>query len=315
MLRAVLFDRLWPLALLNTVAEYLFVPLPPLLLVSLWQRRRSALMALSVPSVAFIFLFGELLWPPLAAPSDDTHAPRITVMSFNVLHSNQAYDAIARSVRAAAPDVVGFQELTPTSARAIADALTADYPYGTLQSLEPGRSAGLLSRFPITTAEWMPLPPLDITLHAMIEVQGKPVHIFVVHLSANNFFDYPLAESLALIHERYQRRADEVARLQDVIADLTEPVLLMCDCNLTDTSEAYSHLRVFLHDSFREAGWGWGHTFQPAHVPMPLQRLDYVWHSDEFVAVQAYVGEGAGSDHRPVVATLKMSQPLGVANE
>ena len=63
-----------------------------------------------------------------------------------------------------------------------------------------------------------------------------------------------------------------------------------------------------LNDSFRETGWGFGHTLHPAFSPVPLQRVDYVWHSDEFVATQAFVGQRGGSDHLPFVAKLALIQ-------
>lgn len=303
--RVLFFDQFWPLALLNTVAQYLFVPLPLLLIVSIWQRHWLSLLELGIPTIAFVVLFGELFWPPFSSFAGDNRQ-LVTVMSFNVLHTNKAYGAIVKSIQAASPDIVGLQELTQTSSKAIANVLETEYPYHTLSSLEPGRSAGLLSRFPIETADWFPLPPLDIALHTTINVEGKRVHVFIVHLSPNNFFDYPLTQFIPLVIERYERRAAEVTRLQEEVADLNEPTLLMCDCNLTDTSEAYARFDAFLDDSFREVGWGFGHTLYPSAVPIPLQRVDYVWHSDHFVAVEGFVGQEGGSDHLPVVARLEL---------
>lgn len=303
--RVLFFDQFWSLALLNTVAQYLFVPLPLLLAVSVWRRHWPALLTLSIPTIAFVVLFGELFWPPFSRSASDD-GQLISAMSFNVLYSNQQYEAIARSIRAASPDVVGLQELTPTSAEAIVNALGAEYPYNALSSLEARRGVGLLSRFPIETADRFPLPPLDIALHTTINVRGERVHVFVVHLSPSNFFNYPAAQFVPLVIERYGRRAAEVTRLREEIADLGEPTLLMCDCNLTDTSEAYARLDAFLDDSFREVGWGFGHTLYPSAASIPLQRIDYVWHSEDFVAVEAFVGQEGGSDHLPVVAKLEL---------
>ena len=117
-----------------------------------------------------------------------------------------------------------------------------------------------------------------------------------------------MAEFVPLVLERYGRRAAEVTRIQEKIAGLDEPILLMCDCNLTDTSEAYARLDTVLDDSFREIGWGFGHTFYPPVAPSPIQRIDYVWHSDDFVAVKAFVGQDGGSDHLPIVAILGLNQ-------
>jgi vancomycin resistance protein VanJ len=296
--RAWVFDQVWPLALLNTVAEYLFLPLPVLLFLSLWLRHRSLLL-LSLPILAFILLFGELFWPSMNKPANLQAGSLITTMSFNVLQRNKNYEAIVSSIQTVSPDLIGFQELTRSNAQALAQRLEKDYPYGTLQNLEQDRSAGLLSRFPLETAEWFSLPPRDIALHTTIKIEGRRVHVFVVHLSPNNFFTASITELIPLVVERYGRRAAEVTALR-------EPVLLLCDCNLTDTSEAYARLSRFLHDSFREVGWGMGHTSYPPQLPFPVQRVDYVWHSAEFVALEAFVGPEGGSDHLPIVAKLKL---------
>jgi hypothetical protein len=83
-LRLLFFDQLWWLALVNTVAEYLFLPLPVLLLASLWRRSWRLLLGLCLPAIAFGALFGALFLPrPNARPVERT--PDITVMTFNVL--------------------------------------------------------------------------------------------------------------------------------------------------------------------------------------------------------------------------------------
>lgn len=303
--RLLFFDQYWLLALPNTIAEYLFVPLPVLLIISIWKRGWISLAKLSIPLIVFVGMFGHLFWPPPQNLINEEEQV-ITTMSFNVLHSNKAYEAIAKSIQSADPDIVGFQELTPESAASIVEELGADYPYNTLQFLEPGQSAGLLSKFPIEKVEWFDLPPLDIALHTIVQVNGKKVHIFVVHLSPNNFFDHSATEFVTLVKERYGRRERETVQLKQKIQALDEPILLMCDCNMTDTSEAYARLDTVLNDSFSEAGWGIGHTFQPPQLGFPIQRIDYVWHSEEFEAIQAYVGQDGGSDHLPIVARVRL---------
>ena len=41
-----------------------------------------------------------------------------------------------------------------------------------------------------------------------------------------------------------------------------------------------------------------------AFIP-PLLRLDYIWHTPDLRASQAWLGDPFGSDHRPVVAILR----------
>jgi vancomycin resistance protein VanJ len=308
LLAAVAFqDRFWPLAILNTAAFYVLLPTLPLILVALtsldWRRLLGLLM---LPVLAFLWFYGVLFLPRREpAPS----GPFIRAMTYNVLHGNLDFDAIAAVVQDAAPDLVGFQELSAAHAETLDARLAADYPYRTL-TLGDGRSdVGLVSRFPIETAEAFTLPPRDLAMRAVVNVNGQRVWVYVVHLSPNNLLDFPIRQLPSLAVGRYANRAAETQQLRAEIAALTEPVLLMCDCNLTDSSAAYRTLRSVLHDSFREAGWGFGHTLQSLQSPVPLQRIDYVWHSAEFYAARAQVGQGGGSDHRAMWADLILRGP------
>ena len=305
--RLLIFDQFWLLALLNTVAEYLFAPLPILLFISIWKRDRVSLAELCIPLLLFVLMFGHLFWPPSSNERVEDK-PAIALMSFNVLYSNTAHPAIVDSIQSANPDVLGFQELMPAMAASLVEELESDYPYNTFQLLESELSTGVLSKFPIDSAERFDLPPRDLAIHTVIQVQGTKVHVIVVHLSANNFFDYSITEFVTLVKERYGYREKEIIQLTQMVQDLDGPVLIMCDCNMTDTSEAYALLDTVLDDSFSEAGWGMGHTLQLAQLSFPIQRIDYIWHTEEFEAIYAYIGQDGGSDHLPIVAKLRLTR-------
>lgn len=70
-LRNAFFDGLWWLALLNTFALALFLPLATLLPLALWQRLYWLLAALAVPLIAFAWLYGSLLLPGSALALHD----------------------------------------------------------------------------------------------------------------------------------------------------------------------------------------------------------------------------------------------------
>ncbi len=305
-LHFVVSDRFWPVAIRNTTAFYLFLPLLPLVvLAALAPRRRLLLGLLLFPLLVFLAFFGVLFLPRLEAPPAGT---RLTAMSYNVLHSNRDFEAIAAVVRGAQPDLLGFQELNAAHAAEL-PRLLADYPYHALTLNDGFSGVGLTSRYPIESAEAFHLPPRDLALRAVVNVDGRRLIVYVVHLSPNNLLNFPLAQLPSLAAQRYADRLSETTQLNQELAALAEPVLLLCDCNLTDSSAAYGNLKAVLGDSFREAGWGFGHTLQGLQSPVPLQRIDYVWHSDEFFAVAAQVGERGGSDHRPVWAELVWTEP------
>jgi vancomycin resistance protein VanJ len=252
-------------------------------------------------------MFGHLFWPPVSNESVEDKQT-ITLMSFNVLYSNTAYAAIVDSIQSANPDVVGFQELGPAIGASTAEELESDYPYNTFQLLETGLSTGVLSKYPIESAERFGLPPRDLALHAVVRVEGSNVHLIVVHLSPNNFFNHSTTAFVTLVKARYGHRKKETMQLTQMIRDLDGPVLLLCDCNMTDTSEAYARLDTVLDDSFSEAGWGMGHTLQPPQLSFPVQRIDYIWHTEEFEALYSYIGQDGRSDHLPIVSKLRLTK-------
>jgi hypothetical protein len=63
-LRLLVFDQIWWMLILNSIAVYLFAPLPLLLALAAWRRRMRALLALGLPALLFLLLFGVQFLPP-----------------------------------------------------------------------------------------------------------------------------------------------------------------------------------------------------------------------------------------------------------
>lgn len=301
-LRLAFFDGLWWLALLNTFALALFLPLAVLLPLALWRRRHGLLLALALPAAAFAWLFGGLLLP--RAGSAAGPGPSFTAMSFNVLWTNQEHGRIAGAIRAAGPDIVALQELRPEHLPALRERLGADYPHQLVHPVEQFHTIGLISRFPIEAVRPLADPPFERALLVRLRVEGRPLAVVVAHLTPNTLLDQGLAGLPATVAERYARRERQVAALLEVARAAGQPVVVLCDCNFTDTSEAYTIMRAGMADSFAEAGWGLGHTMLSPVRAIPTQRLDYIWHSAELQALEARVGPDGSSDHLPIVARL-----------
>ncbi|MCU0490445.1 MAG: endonuclease/exonuclease/phosphatase family protein [Chloroflexaceae bacterium] len=300
-LRLRFFDHFWWLALLNTSALYLFVPLLLLLPLALWRCNWPLVAGLALPCVLFGAWFGPLLLPKTAPSSAGS---TITVVSFNLLWSNQDYEKVRAMARASQADVIGLQELRLVDTPALFAALAADYPYHVLHTGDFYHTVALVSRFPLEEVRVFAAPPLERGLEATVVVGGRPIDLLVTHLAPNNMpFEWP-GQFAADTGERYRTRAAEVSFIQHVVAQRTRPIIMLCDCNLSDTSEAYARLASSLNDSFRMVGWGLGHTLLNPLLPFPVQRIDYVWATNELQPLTAYVGPAAGSDHLPVVARL-----------
>ncbi|MEM7034943.1 MAG: endonuclease/exonuclease/phosphatase family protein [Chloroflexota bacterium] len=306
-LRLIFKDGVLLFAIFNTFALYLFLPLPFVLAVVLWQRAWHVVWQLFIPIVLFLFLFRGLLYPFASAP-DKFGDTNFSVMSFNILLHNKDHDAIASSIKSADADIVGLQEVTTEIAEALIPLLSEAYPYHTLSDLPSESTVAIISRYPLQDVKRYTFIPRHRALMAQVNIEQQTIDVFIVHLTANEFFKpgHPLSAFLPRITERYKIRTEEVDTISGMLASNDNPLLLLCDCNLTDTSAPYAQINHHLHDSFRDVGQGFGLTQAPGQLPFPIQRIDYIWYSSHFQTIESYVGQPAKSDHLPIISTFAL---------
>lgn len=298
LLHALGAGEFWPVALFQNFAHWLLLPCFVLAVLFVWRghRWRAALAALN--SVAFIVFYGGLFLPNRPARCDGDCLP-LTVVTYNLGSGLARYDALVDLLRESDADIIALEELTIWQAADLETTLQEAYPYRALH----GNSIygkGLLSRYPILE-ESGPIRLHTFMTHmvATLDVDGQPLTVIIAHSPRPIFigtgYFYPPGTS-----------ADYHALA--ALATSGEPTLMLGDFNANDQSNLYRLLKdAGLHDTFCEAGWGFGSTYPQAQgiimIP-PLVRIDYIWHTDHFTASQAWVGPDAGSDHRPLLAEL-----------
>lgn len=312
LLRETLWQTWWGEVAVN-FAPWLFVPLlvlvPLAVLVRSWPLRGATAVAVMV----FLVLYGDRFLPrrPPAIPPD---AARFTIMTFNVHVRNNDPDRVAAAIEREAPDIVALQELRPAMAEALSARLADRYPYRLLQPEQGFRGSGVLSRYPIREEKAPVLAGgVRVSQHLVLDVAGQPLELFNVHL---HIPEPPPAEERSVLEEiapgpaSLTRQDLELNTLMDQIGQLSGPLIVVGDFNLTDQSPGYAQLTTLLRDAYREAGWGFGLTFPNArrvqgfYIPFPLLQLDYVFHSPDLQASRAWVGRDGGSDHRYLVVEL-----------
>jgi len=243
-------------------------------------------------------------------------SPVITVMTYNVGNGRARPEQLVPVLSASGADVIALQEVNHDQARAIEAGLAQEYPY---LSLHPGGFAGkaLISRYPIHSAELLDLGPERPDLRARIQVDGQTLTMLNAH---------PPPPRLARFNVRFDlptwRQIQELTQLS-LDAD---PCLLLGDFNLADTRLEYAYLRsAGLRDAYGDAGTGRGHTLPKrlgpwkrflfinrmlSWIPMrPMLRVDYIWYTQSLSVLEAWIGEDAGSDHLPVLATVCLNRP------
>ena len=310
----ILGDGTWWLFIINAFSVYLFLPAPLFLLMALVARRKLLLIGLGLVLMAGLIGHGYVLLPKFsAAPAN---APRLRVMTFNMLFISRSAAKTLATLRAADADVIAIQELNPLIAQALQTELLREYPYQILAPSWQPNGLGTISRFPLTLtqqtldADGFNGQPQIMTL----DFHGQPITVINVHPSASTIED---GDSMM---RGVRARTAEIKAIARFAQAQPNPLIVLTDMNATPSNDGYSDMAAALSDGWREAGWGLGHTF-PNEITRRtrrfgggwqitlrwLIRIDYVWHSRHFAAVDVMTGlEDGQSDHRALVATLAL---------
>lgn len=279
----------WPFELFSHFrVQYAAVALGLALLLA-WRRR-------AMPALLALLIGGWHALPgfavsPGAVASPACAGPMFTVATVNVQFSNERHDAFRAWLATQPADFLVIQEVTAAWGSEL-DAQAA-YPYRHVVPREDPYGLALLSRTPLGS-----VLPVDLagdgspSLAGLVEAGGQPLRFLGLHAH------WPVTPSLAAARDRALQAAAALASTAD------EPVVLLGDLNLTPDSPAFDRLlaRSGLRDALQ--GGGWRPTWLAGFWPLAL-RIDHVLVSSDLCVERAEVGPSIGSDHRPVVVTLR----------
>lgn len=222
-----------------------------------------------------------------------------TVMTYNIGNGLAPASQLVKMLEESSADIVGLQEVTALQARGIEEGLSEKYPHYQLFGLGiPGK--GVLSRFPITDYEQLHYNEDRPDLRVTLDVEGKPLHVIAAHPCPPRFYNMRYHFTPATM-----RQFDSLTEA----CSSGEPTLLLGDFNMIERHTFYERfVKLGMIDAFRSVSNGRGYTL-PQRIrgvrSIPFLRIDYVWHSSHFKALDAWVGQDAGSDHLPVLSRLE----------
>jgi vancomycin resistance protein VanJ len=307
-------ERWMFIALINSLLPILLLPTVLFLPVSLFWRRRQLVYSLVVPIAALALSYGIFFLPrPINAVASASH---VTLLTYNIHNEAKFLTPIGDIIRKADADIVAFQEISTEAAQYFSKELISLYPY---QAFHPNAfiGQGVISRYPLLSDEYWRNDHLTVALghqRVVIDFKGTLITLYNAH---------PIHPFFTKIGQPFnaELRGQEIDSVLVRAAKDNGPVLIAGDFNMNDQSEDYKRITSRYHDAYREVGWGFGFTFpdfaqvnaRPAILPFvwmrPVARIDYVFHSDHWQAIEARVWPSSGgSDHRPVLAHLALSR-------
>lgn len=264
----------------------------------------------------------------------------LRVMSYNTRmfdyykHSGipGAPDEIFKFILQQNPDIICFQEYftslkrheyTPT--QIIARFRQFGYKHIEYLKSRPGNTGyGLatFSRYPITNSGAIRfVNSNNQAIFSDIDVKGKTVRVFNNHLESIGFKDGDLSvldtlefrmserqrQGLRNISKKLNRafamRSNQADALARHIANSPYPVIVCGDFNDTPVSYVYRTMRAGMKDAFKEAGVGFGGTYNGR---LPSFRIDYIFHSPQFDTYNFKTFPLKYSDHFPIMVTIDL---------
>jgi endonuclease/exonuclease/phosphatase (EEP) superfamily protein YafD len=248
----------------------------------------------------------------LAQQDTAQEAAPLRILTYNVSEDNAQANVVIAWLLQQDADVIALQEVSTAWDVRLATEVQSVYPYSASIISERNRRANVtLSRYPILESQ--PLPELD-SLYSRLCAGDREVDFYNISLETPFEGGSEPVTGIGWLDLSLRYNEDEqheqVEQLLASLTDVTRPVVLAGDFNLTPRSGSYQMLADRLTDSFDAAGTGSGLTWPVAAVyDLPdflpaLLRIDYILHSGHFQSQAAAVINGVGSDHLPVTASL-----------
>ncbi|MEV5610700.1 endonuclease/exonuclease/phosphatase family protein [Streptomyces sp. NPDC052225] len=288
-------------SLVETFLPWFGVFVPVLLVAALCRRSAVAVVALLLPVVAWLSLFGGLFTTSSQTGGD------LTVVSHNVGAENPDPTGTAHDLAASGADVLALEEMTPKAVVTYEKALATAYPHHAVLG-----TVGVWSKLPLSRTEPLdasvlqgmfgPLgerQPVDASsdsiraIRTTVTTDKGPVAVYVAHLGSVRINP---REGLST----GQRNAAAEALAKTVAEEKNERVVLAGDLNGTMDDRAFDSLTAELDSVQDEAGKGFGFTWPAA---FPMVRIDQILVRG-VRADSAWLLPATGSDHRPVAATI-----------
>ncbi len=273
-------------SLTETFLPWFGLMIPVLLILGLLRRSATALIAVVLPTIVWLNLFGGLLLSDKTGTGGD-----LTVATHNVNADNPDPAGTARDVAASGADVVALEELTASAVPTYEKALASTYKYHSVEG-----TVGLWSKYPMSGVK-----AVDIKLgwtramRATVATPEGQIAVYVAHLPS----------------VRVKLEAGFTARQRDTSADAlgeaiaAEPLkrkILLGDLNGTMNDRSLNAVTSQMRSTQGAAGDGFGFSW-PASFPMA--RIDQIM-VQGVEPVTSWTLPRTGSDHLPIAARVNL---------
>ncbi|MCK4665678.1 hypothetical protein KAU33_02960 [Candidatus Dependentiae bacterium] len=280
-------------------AQYLFL----LLTLSIYFILRRKWLTLTL-SFAFLILNLISIIPLYIDPSipEIKNGTNLTLLLINVQSKNLKYYKVINFINKTNPDIIVTLEINLHWKPALAKEMER-YEFQKIVFGKDDFGIGLYSKYPLINPEIFYFGPANVpTIISDIDVKGKIITLCATHPKSPGTLT------------NFRNRNIQLSELAKSREKYKNSFILIGDLNLTSWSCHFNKIcqEMKLYDSRK--GFGIQATW-PAKFPLLLIPIDHCLLSEDIKVLERKIGGFVGSDHRPIILNLLISNDNKNINE
>jgi vancomycin resistance protein VanJ len=271
-------------SLIETFLPWSGLLVPVVLALALLRRSATALVAVLLPLVVWLGMFGGLVL------NKGTSGGNFMVATHNVGVANPDPVGAARELAASGADVLALEEMTSEAALVYGKSLAGAYKYHAVVG-----GVGLWSKYPMTGTKALDSVGGDRAMRSVVATPHGRVAVYVVHLWSVRVTPRSGFSTL--------QRDVSADRLGEMIsAEPLHRVVLLGDFNGTTTDRSLSPITSQMRSTQDTAGHGFGFSWPSS---FPVMRIDQILVKG-VKPTSSWTLPKTASDHLPVAARITL---------
>ncbi len=266
----------------------LLMLLPIMFVLAFFHKQKMRLLYLFLVVVGTLYLY-YINQPFVAQTLDTEKTSRLKQIQFNLSFRNTHMDNVVKYFKESSADVITVEEVTAEHKQEL-NKIKDTYPYQAYCEFYPVVGAvGILSKHPFVHENSICLKGKGLQW-SQILVNKEPINIVAIH----TFWPYPYGQP---------KQIQDIKPIFKRIKGLT---LIAGDFNAVSWSDTVKQIEKVSHTKIVN-GLRWTIDLKRQLPLLPNFKLpiDHVLLSDEFQVENIFVERSLGSDHLPVVSTVR----------
>lgn len=241
------------------------------------------------------------------------------VREFKMIYNLSSMQQIASYIDAQRVNTLCLQEVPADCSALELKRAFGQFHYLVITGSKSGNNQlAILSKYPLDSVHTVSFEERpNCALFADLSLKGEKIRIGNCHLQTTNWNQvkgdllpadnamFKWWNAIKTMSENFRLRGGQADYLKSLMDKSPFPTLMCGDFNNSPNSYSYHRIKGNLKDAFREAGNGYGYTYNNL---MKLFRIDFVFFSGtKFQAVNYRTGNVDFSDHLPVLVDFKIN--------